>query len=289
MRLEEYLNESKKSDAHEKGLAKVFLNGYLPDKLPKWMVDYGFIPGAKVTESKQTGGSGIKPDVIAKFDNGPSLRISAKMSNADFFGNWYSKDKVIQDLGVELVRPIGKATVEFAESFKGRENDDTFVGVSVAFGKRSGKTGIPFTNLFPIHLIKSVVAGNNSSSEVNANCLYTTTSIPNTIEKLLDNIQPISDSVIKKLSENFCLIFRPVYTNTGWSNSSAASWAVLEPKVALNKPTYYDSQDDLMTVTYWKVADDKSRNVKEVVKNLKKSNILVSNKDTDLDIEWSNA
>lgn len=277
MRLSRFLNESARSDKHEKDIAKAFKNQSLPDNLPRWMLDYGFVPEAKVVKSTQTGGTGIKPDVIVQFDKGPSLRISAKMSNADYFGNWYSQEKVAQDLGEEMVKPLIEETVKFANKYRGR--GDPFVGVSISFGKRSGETGKNFTELFPLNLITRIVAGGNPNAEVNANSLYTTTEIPNSIEGLLNNLKPISDSVIRQLSKNFSIVFRPVYVRTNKSNLTKPAWSQLEPNAPLREPTLFETQEELLRVTHWSPVPLNSRvSHNSIVKDLKKSNILVINK-----------
>jgi len=274
MRFEDFVSESKKSDAHEKTIAKAFRGLSLPNKLPKWMIDYGFVPGAKVVKSRQTGGSGIKPDIIVTFDQGPSLRISAKMSNADFFGNWYPKHKVRSDLGDELVKPLSDATMEFVKKFKGR--GDPFVGVSISFGKRSGQTAKKFTDLFPVGLIKRVVAGGSPDAEVNANSLYATSDVPSTIGALINSLEPISDSVIKKLSKNFNIIFRPVYTGSNRSNMSKPTWVQAVPKEKLSQPTEIKTQEELMRVAQWTATPlDSDISHNKVKALLKKYNIIV--------------
>jgi hypothetical protein len=274
MKFQEFISESKKSDQHEKAIAKAFKGQTLPNELPTWMTDYGFMPGAKVVDSRQTGGSGIKPDIVVKFDEGPSLRISAKMSNADFFGNWYPKWKVRADLGDELIKPLSDATLEFVKKFKGR--GDPFVGVSISFGKRSGQTAKKFTDLFPVGLIKRVVAGGSPDAEVNANSLYATTDIPNNIGALIERLEPISDSVIRKLSKNFNIIFRPVYTGSNRSNMSKPAWVQVVGKTKFNKPIMFEKQDDLLKNAHWTVtALDKDISHNKIVANLRKFNILV--------------
>jgi hypothetical protein len=274
MKFQEFITESKKSDQHEKAIAKAFKGQTLPTELPKWMTDYGFVPGAKVVKSNQTGGSGIKPDIIVKFNEGPTLRISAKMSNADFFGNWYPKRKVRADLGDELVKPLSDAALDFVKKFKGR--GDPFVGVSISFGKRSGQTAKKFTDLFAVGLIKRVVAGGSPDAEVNANSLYASTDVANNIGALINSLEPISDKVIKQLSKNFNIIFRPVYTGSNRTNMSKPAWVQVVGKTRFDKPIKFETQEELLKHAHWTVTaldQDISHNV--VVKNLAKFNILV--------------
>jgi len=274
------LLESPASEKHESDIAAAFKGKSLPESLPKWMILLGIIPGAKVVSTEKVGQGGSKTDVVIKFDKGEPLKISAKMSNADYFGNWYTKAK--EEISAQIVPMIADATLAFALKYTPKM-EGTFVGVSVSFGKRSGQTGKKFSELFDISLIKNVVAGNNPNGARNANCLYTTTTVPKDINKLLANIKPVSDSVVKELSQNFFLIFRPVFTATNKTNMSKQAWAKLRPIKKLKKPTLFKTQKELLRVTEW-VATGRDETITHntVVSELKKNNIYVIQSGKDL-------
>jgi hypothetical protein len=276
MRLTRFIFESPRSDAHEEAIADGFRGRIIPDDLPKWMIELGIAPGAKVVKSIVTGGSGIKPDVIVTFDKGSTLRISAKLSNADFFGNWYTKRKVKQDLGENAVAPISEEVLEFSKRWKDKKGDKPFVGVSIAFGKRGGETGKPFTNLFPVDLIKRIVAGGSPHAETNANALYATDTVPQSVISTIKNLQPISNSVIKKLSKDFNLIFRPVYTPTNKSNMKKSAWSQLVANGKFKEPINITTQSELLKYTQW-VQTPLDKDIKhfEIVRELNRNNIFV--------------
>ncbi|WP_449461296.1 hypothetical protein [Streptococcus suis] len=67
------------------------INQPLPTQLPKWMIDEGIVPGAIIQDVKGIGSkdSKNKTDVIIHLSEGAPIKISAKLLNADYFGNWY--------------------------------------------------------------------------------------------------------------------------------------------------------------------------------------------------------
>ncbi len=62
----------------------------LPLVLPNWMIDLGVKAGDLVTSSTKTGSKSPnnKTDILIKLQESPAIKISAKLSNADYFGNW---------------------------------------------------------------------------------------------------------------------------------------------------------------------------------------------------------
>jgi hypothetical protein len=276
------INESPQSEKHEQDIADSFKGQTLPDKLPKWMSELGIVPGAKVVSSKKIGTGGAKPDVVVEFSVGESLRISAKMSNADYFGNWYTKGRTAQDLSPDLIQPLISATLNFATTYRPKMMQ-TYVGISISFGKRSGQTGKKFTDIFDASLIKYIIAGNNPLGKKNANCLYTTSTVPSNIEKVIENLQPVSDSVVKKLSQNFYVVFRPVFTPTNRTNMSKQTWVKLQAIKPLSNPTLFERQEDLLKVTEWvPTREDEIITHNGVVNELKKNNIYLHVKGKNL-------
>jgi len=275
LKLERYLKEmSASSDQLELDVARVF-TGKLPNKLPDWMVKEGFIPGAKIISSKVVGGTKIKPDVIVTFDQGPTLRISIKMSNATFYGNWYTKDKVARNLGENAIQPIIDAGLDFMKKYKAPQKHP-LVGVSVSFGKGKGQNSVPFTKLMPLTMIKFIVAGNNPNLEVNANSLYAGNDEPNNIKSALKNIKPITNKTIKELSSDFNVLFRTVYTSTNKSNMGTKSWVKLVANSPLPEKMEFDTQEELLKYTHWEptgLYEDVSHN--QIANDLEKHNIFV--------------
>jgi len=280
MRLQTFLNESAKSEAHEESIKKAFEGKILPLNIPKWMLDLGIKPGSKVINSRKTGPEGIKPDIIVTFDNNASLRISAKMSNADFFGNWYSKKRVIDDLGDEFVQPIIDVAYNFLKQVDHGKytpsKSSPILGTAISFGKRSGKTGFPFSKLFNISYIKNIITGVDINNNSNANCLYTTSGVPSDIDKVLDNLKPVTDSVIKKLSENFSVIFRIIYSTSGTTQLSKPLWVKLYAKNKFHIETEFKKHSEILGITeFVKTEKYEHINGKGVINSLRMNNIIL--------------
>jgi hypothetical protein len=228
------LSETSKSDEHEQNIADAFINKTLPDHLPKWMIDLGIKSGAKVIKSKNIGSNIHKSDVIVDFNIGESLRISAKMSNADFFGNWYWHEKVRDDLGEEFIDPITNAALSFAKSIESgkyrSKKNEPILGIAISFGKRAGKTGIDFAELISSKKILNIIVGSNPNDKKNANCLYATTDVPNDINKLINSLSPLSETTVEKLLRNFKIIFRIIYSDSGNVQLKKPLWIMLKLK-----------------------------------------------------------
>jgi hypothetical protein len=228
------LSETSKSDEHEQNIADAFINKTLPGHLPKWMIDLGIKSGAKVIKSKNIGSNIHKSDVIVDFNIGESLRISAKMSNADFFGNWYWHEKVRDDLGEEFIDPITNAALSFAKSIESgkyrSKKNEPILGIAISFGKRAGKTGIDFAELISSKKILNIIVGSNPNDKKNANCLYATTDVPNDINKLINSLSPLSETTVEKLLRNFKIIFRIIYSDSGNVQLKKPLWIMLKLK-----------------------------------------------------------
>lgn len=100
---------SKASDAFENEIVTMVtkhLGEALPSELPDWMVDEGIIPGAVITSVDGIGSKSKenKTDVIIKLDKGEPIKISAKLRNADYFGNWYILDDLEANYNIVIPR-----------------------------------------------------------------------------------------------------------------------------------------------------------------------------------------
>ena len=275
---EQLLQESAGSEAHEQAIADAFpVGATLPDTLPPWLTALGLVPGSEILSSQKVGGSGSKTDVLVETASG-FLAISAKMSNADFFGNWYTHARVQNELGPALMIPIAEATKDFAETYS-PNNDAIFVGVSIAFaGRRGGRTGKTFRELFgnrSEELMRAVITGTGGDPRTNANCLYTTTVVPQTVQQVIGNLSPIDESTLAAYAETFSLVFRPVYTATNNDNMGKQIWAKLEATQSFPEPKQFTGYADLMTACRWVSVAEGNENHFGVVKDLVGNNIFV--------------
>ena len=94
---------SKASDAFENEIVTMVskhIGENLPSTLPDWMLKEGIIPGAKIVSVDGIGSKSKdnKTDVIIKLSEGEPIKISAKLRNADYFGNWYGHKRFIAEL-----------------------------------------------------------------------------------------------------------------------------------------------------------------------------------------------
>ena len=101
----------------------------IPDKLPEWMITEGICKGAIIESSKRIGDENSKTDVLIKLKESEDLKISAKLLNADFFGNWYGHERMINEFGLETFGKLTEYTTKWANDWL-KTSKDIFVGVS---------------------------------------------------------------------------------------------------------------------------------------------------------------
>lgn len=253
MNFKEYITESENSENHETALAFAFLNKKLPQKLPDWMIKLGIIPGSKVKKAIRVGGSGEKTDVLIELEEGSPLKISAKLSNAAYLGNWYSKNRAIADFGEAVIEPFSEETLSFVQRYNS-PYELPYVGVSLSFGNRSGQTGIQLTDFLSTGSIKNIVSGKSKNELGNANCLYRITEIPEDLTMVINNLVPITDAMIKALASKIFLIFRPVYPKNSFSDRGKQSWVnMVANKNYIKAPKIISTQVELLKVAHWEL------------------------------------
>ena len=97
---------SKVSDLLEQELVTL-VEGYIgqriPCDLPQWLIDEGVRPGARIVAVDGIGSKSRlnKTDVLIILENSAPIKISAKLANADYFGNWYSHKRFLDEFGFE--------------------------------------------------------------------------------------------------------------------------------------------------------------------------------------------
>jgi len=209
------------------------------------MIQEGIRPGAKFIDVNCMGSSGSKTDIIVYFEDSNPIKISAKLSSADYFGNWYSHNRILEEFGKEVFERLVTDCTEWANSWKHSLNASIFVGVSISFGRRSGETGREFTDVFSYNDIIKIVAGYGTGDHI-ANCLYISSDIPQSIEDLLNKLEPIDEETINRLSSNFKVVYRPVNPMTEYDNRWKCIYTQFKPYKPLLQTTNVTSLSELL-------------------------------------------
>lgn len=252
----------------------------LPQILPTWMEKLGFQSKDLVISSIKIGSKNPnnKTDVLIRLESSPSLKISAKLSNADYFGNWYGHKRFINEFGSTAFSKMTAKVTNWANQWAYHPNAKIFVGVSISFGKRVGNTFIPFLDVFDStdEVIK-IVAGVGSGDNV-ANCLHVSDEHPKTIANLIENLLPINSQSIEEQSKNIKVICRPVNPMTEGSNRGKNIYAQFKPQQALTKLKSITTLSELMTLGKYVQVDSDSINHNHVLKLLEDYNIYIPRK-----------
>ncbi len=212
---------SKASDAFEQeivDMVTLHIGEKLPLTLPHWLIEEGVVPGARILDVDGIGSKDRrnKTDVIIYLENSMPIKISAKLKNADYFGNWYGHRRFLQEFGEDAFYRMTQASTDFANDWA-RTATAPFVGVSICFGRRSGRTGQDFTDIFTIDDILTVARGYGNGDSV-ANCMYIDNSSAHSIQSLIDNLDEITTESVIYATESFKVAHRPINPITEGTN-----------------------------------------------------------------------
>lgn len=255
-----------------------YSNQALPQNLPQWVKDLGISSSNKIVKAERIGSSGYKTDIIVYFDNHKVLKISAKMSSADYFGNWYSHKRLIEEFGSDCFQKLTRDCTKWANNWIKHSNAALFVGVSICFGKRSGNTSRDFSEVFSPSDIIKIVAGTGTGNET-ANCLYSTSNLPSSIGQFFDILKPINSSTIFELSHNFKIAYRPINPMTEGTNRGKCTYTQFVPFQKLSQPLEVNNLIDLNELGDFQVVESNSLNHNRILDRLKKDfNIIVPRK-----------
>lgn len=269
---------SKKTVQFEIDLTNVILsfkNHPLPSNLPQWLTDLNITSNCKIIDSKRVGSSGGKTDIIITFDNDAILKISAKMSSAAYFGNWYSHTRVIKEFGEKAFQKLTTDCTEWANNWINNQNSSLFVGVSICFGKRTGETAKRFTEVFSTADIIKIVAGTDETDKT-ANCLYISSETPKKLEDLLINLKPINTETITEIAKNFQIVYRPINPATEYSNRAKCVYSQFNPhQNSPSQETHVENLNQLKVLGSFKPTINNSLNHNRILKELDNKNIKV--------------
>ncbi len=254
----------------------------LPEELPNWIKALGIIPGDLITNSAKIGhqSSNNKTDILIKFKNSNPVKISAKLSNADYFGNWYGHKRFLDEFGDTVFQRMTTKVTGWANNkWSNHQNAKIFVGVSISFGSRTGDTFIPFLDIFDNtnELIK-IIAGVGDGDNV-ANCLYVSDDHPKSIGDLLEKLSPISSQSVVEQSKDIKIICRPVNPMTEGSNRGKNVYTRFEPYQPLANITTITDLSQLMKLGKFIPVEPNGLNHNHILDGLEqKYNIIIPRK-----------
>lgn len=271
-----------KADELENAIAEAAKTGdSLPETLPDWMKDLGIIPEDLITSSIRIGNKtpNNKTDVLIRLKKSPPIKISAKLSNADYFGNWYGHERFIKEFGKDVFSKMTAKVTEWANQWAYHANAKIFVGVSISFGSRVGNTLIPFLDIFDSSddIIK-IVAGAGEGDSV-ANCLYISDNNPRTIGDIIKNLLPINSQSVAVQSKDIQIICRPVNPMTEGSNRGKNVYTKFEPNQCLINRTEIKTLGDLMKLGEFTQVEPNRLNHNHILNSLEQDyNIVIPRK-----------
>lgn len=203
------------------------------------MVELGIQPNAPILSSKGIGSKNKnnKTDILVSLGSSTDLKISAKLSSADYFGNWYGHKRFLEEFGEETFDRLSDAITNWANWWINQPAAFPFVGVSICFGRRSGNTAIPFLDIFSPQDVLSVVRGYGAETDATANCMYISNTPPSSIEELIHNLRPINQETIADATGEFMIACRPINPMTEGTNRGKNVYTAFKPFQPLGSMT----------------------------------------------------
>lgn len=218
-----------------------------------------------------------KTDVIIFLDRGTPIKISAKLRNADYFGNWYGHIRFLNEFGEAAFYRMTNAATEWANQWS-KITRKPFVGVSISFGRRSGRTEQNFTEIFTTEDILTVARGFGSGNSV-ANCMYIANHSATSISDLINSIDEITTETVNRATETFKVIYRPVDPITEGSNRGKNVYTQFVPYKRLSKMTEVINSKDLFSLGEFRTVEPNRINHNHILNNLRDNyNIVVPRK-----------
>ncbi|MDP7980341.1 hypothetical protein [Bacillus multifaciens] len=239
---------SRATDLFEQRIADcATLETKIPTHLPDWMNELGIVPNSTIISSNRIGSKdrNNKTDVLIQLSDSVNLKISAKLSSADYFGNWYGHLRFLEEFGEETFDRLSHTITEWANWWITQSNASPFVGVSICFGRRSGNTAIRFLDIFTPEDVISVVRGYGEETDATANCMYISNTPPNSIDDLVHNLRPINHETISQAVGEFMIACRPINPMTEGTNRGKNVYTEFKPFHPLNSLTTITSAQEL--------------------------------------------
>lgn len=273
---------SKVSDAFENEIATMVrehIGDNLPMELPNWLVSEGVRPGARIMNVEGIGSKDRKnkTDVIIYLENSEPIKISAKLRNADYFGNWYGHKRFLDEFGSDAFYRMTEASTQFANKWA-KTATAPYVGVSICFGRRSGRTGQNFMDIFTADDILTVARGYGNGDST-ANCMYIENTSAKDIPGLISSIEAITIQSVNAATENFKVAHRPINPITEGTNRGKNVYTRFQPYRALSKLTKITDPQELFALGEFVTVEPNSLNHNHILDDLENNyNIIVPRK-----------
>lgn len=273
---------SKKSDLLEQNISDLASNyNNLPATIPSWMENLGIVAGSEIISSNRIGSENKnnKTDILITLKNSINIKISAKLSSADYFGNWYGHIRFLQEFGNETFDKLTKDATDWANWWITQTNAP-FIGVSICFGRRSGHTARRFLDIFSSQDILSIVKGFESDdNNSTANCMYISSKAPTSLDELLNNLVPITLETIEQAVGEFMIAYRPINPITEGTNRGKNVYTQFVPYKKLDNPTTIISPKEIETLGEFEVVEPNRLNHNHILNRLESEyNILIPRK-----------
>ncbi len=273
---------SKASDAFEQEIVDMVsehIGDNLPITLPRWLIEEGVVPGSRILAVDGIGSKDRrnKTDVIIFLENSMPIKISAKLKNADYFGNWYGHKRFLQEFGEDAFYRMTHASTDFANDWA-QTAVAPFVGVSICFGRRTGRTGQDFTDIFTVDDILTVARGYGNGDSV-ANCMYIDNRSANSIQTLINNLDEITTESVISATESFKVAHRPINPMTEGTNRGKNVYTRFMPFDVLPEKTIITSPRVLFTLGRFVPVEPNCLNHNHILDDLEENyNIIIPRK-----------
>ncbi|HEM6177519.1 hypothetical protein SUG92_02880 [Streptococcus agalactiae] len=273
---------SKKSDKFENDLVEMVNNHIgesLPNDLPEWMIKEGIVPSSEIISCRGIGSvnRSNKTDVIIELSKGEPIKISAKLTNADYFGNWYGHVRFLEEFGTEAFERMTLEATKWANQWA-ETAIAPYVGVSICFGRRTGNTAQDFTDIFTAKDILTVARGFGKGEHV-ANCMIIDNTVPNSILNLINNLEEITVETVIEATESFKVAYRPINPMTEGTNRGKNVYTKFQPYESLEQPTVIENPRELFALGEFVTVEPTRLNHNHILDTLEDQyNIIVPRK-----------
>ena len=186
-----------------------------------------------------------KTDVLVVFDDGKKLKISIKKDNADYYGNWYTHQRIEDEFGKGSLNRLIEETTKWANKWIDQDSSSFFLGVSINFGNRSGNTFMEFNEVFNEADIRSIVQGNDLEQDTSANTLLITNGSINSVDDIVSLLAIFDKELLNSLFGDIKIVFRPINPMTEGSNRGKQTYTKFVPYKRFEQETYISTKDEL--------------------------------------------
>lgn len=188
---------------------------------------------------------------------------------------WHKR--FLDEFGIDAFYRMTEASTKFANEWA-KIAIAPYVGVSICFGRRSGRTGQNFTDIFTTDDILTVARG-YGNGDATANCMYIANTSAKDIPGLINSIEAITIQPVNAATENFKVIHRPINPITEGTNRGKNVYTRFQPYGALSRPTIITNPQELFALGEFVTVDPDSLNHNHILNDLEANyNIIVPRK-----------